>query len=91
MRRDGHPWAVKPPGWIDYAFLGNGSHTRRISDIINKRAEEDASGVEYYGELDGGRERPDGQILKWLISFPKTRGTLPFFCGDVTPRKLRVR
>ncbi|KAJ7891248.1 hypothetical protein B0H14DRAFT_3428563 [Mycena olivaceomarginata] len=35
-KRDSHKWASRAPGWIDYAFLGNGSLTSlgRISDII---------------------------------------------------------
>lgn len=92
VRRDRHPWATKSPGWIDYAFLGNGSQSDSISEIINQRARKDGSGVFYEPEQEGGRSRPDGQVVKWLISFPRqgdVTGT-PFFCGDVTPRYLRV-
>ncbi|KDR81959.1 hypothetical protein GALMADRAFT_240307 [Galerina marginata CBS 339.88] len=92
--RDTHTWAQKSPGWIDFAFLGNGSHkeSESISKTINERGRQDGSGVLYDPEQDGGRTRPDGQILKWLISGPQSdrRGVLPFFCGDVTPRSLRV-
>lgn len=90
--RDAHAWASKSPGWIDFAFLGNGSLETRISDIINARAKLDGSGASYNFEVAGGRERPDGKVLKWVISAPqqKDRGTLPFFCGDVTPREWRV-
>jgi len=92
--RDSHTWAQKSPGWIDFAFLGNGSHveSEKISKTINERGRQDGSGVLYDPEQDGGRTRPDGQILKWLISAPESdrRGVLPFFCGDVTPRSLRV-
>jgi hypothetical protein len=41
--------------------------------------------------------RPDGVEVKWEITTPtrweEKKGTsrLPFFCGDVTPRELRVR
>lgn len=93
QRREAHAWASKSPGWIDYAFLGNGSQSTRISDIINARAKADGSGTVYLPEQSGGRTRPDGVVLKWLISAPKShpRGALPFFCGDVTPRSLRVR
>lgn len=89
-KRENHPWASKEPGWIDYAFLGNGSAEIRISDIINKRASAENSLAFYIREQKGGRRRPDGQVLEWLISAPKERGVLPFFCGDITPRKLRV-
>ncbi|KAJ6546839.1 glyoxalase-like domain-containing protein [Mycena capillaripes] len=88
-QRESHKWAAKAPGWIDYAFLGNGSLTApgRISDIINGRAH----GQLYLDEVPGGRTRPDGEVLKWVISAPaKPNSILPFFCGDVTDRGLRV-
>jgi len=90
-KRDSHRWASKLPGWIDYAFLGNGSLTTdRISDIINEKANETL----YEPEQPGGRTRPDGEVLQWVITAPagsSTRtGILPFFCGDVTPRSRRV-
>ncbi|KAF5386834.1 hypothetical protein D9615_002017 [Tricholomella constricta] len=91
--RDTHEWASKIPGWIDFAFLGNGSLTTRISDIINDRAKQDGSGAFYGPEWAAGRRRPDGKVLKWVISAPSPedkRGTLPFFCGDITPRDWRV-
>ncbi|KAJ7700893.1 glyoxalase-like domain-containing protein [Mycena rosella] len=90
--RDSHKWAARAPGWIDYAFLGNGSLTapNRISDVINGRR--DASDAPLYvDEVPGGRTRPDGEVLKWVISAPaKKDSILPFFCGDVTDRQLRV-
>ena len=57
------------------------------------------SHVNYLKETPGGRKRKDGEILKWLITAPAQvssssgediRGRLPFFCGDLTPRHLRV-
>ncbi|CAA7260890.1 unnamed protein product [Cyclocybe aegerita] len=98
IARESHPWASKHPGWIDYAFLGNGllsPLSSRISTIINARGESEGSGVHYTDEEPGGRTRPDGVALKWLITAPEIekhprRGVLPFFCGDVTPRNLRV-
>ncbi|KAF8808023.1 hypothetical protein BYT27DRAFT_6599035 [Phlegmacium glaucopus] len=93
-QRERHRWATRSPGWIDYAFLGNGSRSDSISEIINQRGREDGSGVFYEPEQEGGRQRPDGKVLKWIISFPRQdeRGITgtPFFCGDVTPRYLRV-
>lgn len=87
-------WATKSPGWIDYAFLGNGSQSDSISEIINQRAIKDGSGVFYEPEQEGGRQRYDGKTLKWLISAPRQEKGgitgIPFFCGDVTPRYLRV-
>ncbi|KAH7890071.1 glyoxalase-like domain-containing protein [Phlebopus sp. FC_14] len=91
QRRDANPWAWKEPGWIDFAFLGSSSVS--IASVINERAERDASGARYVPEVNGGRVREDGKVLKWVISAPDEvhgRGTLPFFCGDVTPREWRV-
>ncbi|KAJ8584049.1 hypothetical protein M405DRAFT_747680 [Rhizopogon salebrosus TDB-379] len=90
-KRDNNPWAWKEPGWIDYAFLGSSSTS--ISKIINARAMREKSQIRYDPEVDGGRERSDGKVLKWQISAPTqeyVRGTSPFFCGDVTPREWRV-
>ncbi|KAI0792704.1 glyoxalase-like domain-containing protein [Abortiporus biennis] len=96
--REKHPWGKKEPGYIDFALLGNNGEPS-IAATINKRAEEDESGVKYEDEVNGGRTRTDGEILKWLITAPSQssaigggdiRGRLPFFCGDLTPRNLRV-
>ncbi|KAH7914079.1 glyoxalase-like domain-containing protein [Hygrophoropsis aurantiaca] len=87
LKRDSNPWAHKPPGWIDYAFLG--SSVTSIAKIINERARTNL----YNNEVNGGRVREDGTVLKWVISAPSEmleRGSAPFFCGDVTPRDLRV-
>lgn len=89
--RESHVWASKLPGWIDFAFLGDSASS--ISKIINERADSEGSGVKYLPEQNGGRKRPDGKVLKWVISTAAVghgRGIVPFFCGDVTPRKWRV-
>ncbi|TFK46356.1 hypothetical protein OE88DRAFT_1638375 [Heliocybe sulcata] len=87
LAQERHPWGHQEPGWIDYAFLGT---SEKLSEVINDRAQHEKSGVEYLPEQPGGRARPDGKVLKWRITAPKTRGTWPFFCGDVTPREWRV-
>lgn len=46
-------------------------------------------GVEIDGPISGGRVRPDGQHIAWQMGFPAA-ADLPFLCGDVTPRTLRV-
>jgi hypothetical protein len=92
QRRDANPWAHKDPGWIDFAFLG--ASATSIARIINARAERDHSGIHYAPETRGGRTRADGRVLEWVISAAegdRFRGTVPFFCGDVTPRGWRVR
>ncbi|KAJ3999686.1 glyoxalase-like domain-containing protein [Lentinula boryana] len=97
LARENHPWALKAPGWIDYSFLGINSETVHIFDIINSRAKEGGDDDLYGPEIPGGRKRPDGQVVKWVITPPRRpaegierRLPLPFFCGDVTPRNLRV-
>ena len=41
------------------------------------------------GPLEGGRVRPDGATLQWRTA-RQASADLPFLCGDVTPRSLRV-
>jgi len=48
-----------------------------------------ARGLALDGPLDGGRVRPDGTPVKWQTGRQATFD-LPFLCGDVTPRELRV-
>ncbi|KAF8626264.1 hypothetical protein AX15_004939 [Amanita polypyramis BW_CC] len=93
QKREDHRWAKVAPGWIDYAFLGNGSQEERISTLINHRAVKEGSDVECPPEEKGGRTRNDGVQLEWLITAPRNlhvQELLPFFCGDITPRELRV-
>ncbi|KAH8824465.1 glyoxalase-like domain-containing protein [Flagelloscypha sp. PMI_526] len=91
-----HRWGNESPGWIDFAFLGTGSTdpSQSISKIINERSNSLGGPPLYEDEVKGGRTREDNVILKWLISAPKRDvapvGRLPFFCGDVTERHLRV-
>lgn len=51
----------------------------------------------YDDPVAGGRQRPDGVEVHWNVTFPRptpegrtTRGEIPFWCHDVTPRTLRV-
>jgi catechol 2,3-dioxygenase-like lactoylglutathione lyase family enzyme len=69
-------------GFVDYALLPT-----TVAEVV---ARAKAGGVAYQGPLDGGRTRPDGQVLQWQIGTPPGPD-LPFLCGDVTPRALRVR
>lgn len=87
LRRDvPHRWAAFAQrgheGFIDFALL-----PRDVSETI---AAARSRGLEYDGPVDGGRLRPDGEQLAWQIGTPRSPD-LPFLCGDLTPRALRVR
>jgi catechol 2,3-dioxygenase-like lactoylglutathione lyase family enzyme len=52
-------------------------------------ADAKARGLLLDGPLDGGRVRPDGEHLRWQTARSPS-ADLPFLCGDLTPRALRV-
>ncbi|MBB5423863.1 catechol 2,3-dioxygenase-like lactoylglutathione lyase family enzyme [Paraburkholderia atlantica] len=68
-------------GFVDYALL-----PQSVASTIAAARER---GLSYDGPLAGGRLRPDGERLEWQIGKPSS-ADLPFLCGDVTPRHLRV-
>lgn len=80
----GHRWWDKTStggGLVDFALLPGAIE----QDIAVARER----GAAYVGPTPGGRLRPDGQQVSWQIGAPPT-ADLPFLCGDVTPRALRV-
>jgi hypothetical protein len=68
-------------GLIDYALLPG--------ETAAAVAAAQARGLHVEGPFAGGRERPDGVRLEWQTAIPGPP-ELPFLCGDVTPRELRV-
>lgn len=84
--RPEHRWArfaaQGHQGFVDFALL-----PPSVGQVV-QRAQ--AGGVAYVGPLDGGRTRLDGEVLRWQIGTPPSPD-LPFLCGDLTPRALRVR
>nr|WKF61860.1 hypothetical protein HUO10_006392 [Paraburkholderia busanensis] len=68
-------------GFVDFALLPHS-----VAATIEAAQER---GVRYEGPIDGGRLRPDGARLAWQIGKPLS-SDLPFLCGDLTPRDLRV-
>lgn len=68
-------------GLIDFALTP--SSTSEVIAVAQTR------GLDMDGPRPGGRQRPDGQEVRWEIGMPTTP-ELPFLCGDVTPRALRV-
>ena len=81
----GHRWGSQAArgycGFVDFALL-----PPSVGAVV---AEAAARGLAYQGPLDGGRLRPDGERLAWQIGTPPAP-ELPFLCGDITPRALRV-
>jgi hypothetical protein len=83
-RKEGHWWGRKPVGTIiDWAVT-----SENVKDV-----EKLADAGYYDTPRSGGRKRADGVDVDWVVTFPKEgteRGSVPFFCHDVTPRDLRV-
>lgn len=74
-------WAAPMEGLVDFALLP-GDIER---DIVRARQR----GLSIDGPFPGGRTRPDGQEVRWQLGIPRTFD-VPFLCGDVTARSLRV-
>ena len=87
-------WTAPGPGerWYDvHAKHGDGLMDFALlpGDTAQAIAEAKARGLELGGPIDGGRVRPDGTQIQWQTGRQATFD-LPFLCGDVTPRALRV-
>ena len=74
-------WQAPMEGLVDFALLS--ADIER--DIVRARQQ----GLQIEGPLPGGRTRPDGLDVRWQLGIPRTYD-VPFLCGDVTPRCLRV-
>ncbi|KAL2069745.1 hypothetical protein VTL71DRAFT_14424 [Oculimacula yallundae] len=98
--REGHVWGDRQNGIIDFALTHpNGDAVVLFSELQQRlkdvKWEEGEIKAEYQAPQDGGRKRPDGIDVKWTVTQPVVdtgyqRGSLPFFCHDVTPRSVRV-
>ncbi|KAF2262007.1 hypothetical protein CC78DRAFT_535243 [Lojkania enalia] len=84
-----HWWGPDPnrKGWIDWCLTTSTSPSSNYEKLKDR----------YQQPINGARMRPDGQEVKWSVTFPKgedggqsVRGKVPFFCHDITPRTLRV-
>lgn len=69
-------------GFVDYALL-----PRDTGAALAAARSRGLDSID--GPLPGGRLRPDGARLEWVTARPATP-SLPFLCGDLTPRALRV-
>ena len=77
-----HTLSAHGEGLVDYALLP--------PDTAQALADAQARGLHTLtGPLDGGRLRPDGARLRWQTARHATPD-VPFLCGDLTPRALRV-
>ena len=74
-------WAAADEGTVDLALLP--------ADTAAEVGRLRRAGLDYDGPLAGMRVRPDGQQVRWEMAVPDGLD-LPFLCGDVTPRRLRV-
>ncbi len=86
-----HRWSAHAArghsGFVDFALLPpDAGVDMGVGAVVDETARR---GLAYQGPFDGGRLRLDGQRLVWQIATPPTPG-LPFLCGDITPRGLRV-
>jgi catechol 2,3-dioxygenase-like lactoylglutathione lyase family enzyme len=69
-------------GFVDYALLPDNV------DVVVAAAQQ--RGLDMADPEPGGRHRPDGARLEWKTA-RSPRSDVPFLCGDVTPRSLRVQ
>ena len=69
-------------GFLDFAVCP--------TDIDAEVAAAREHGLDIALPVPGGRTRPDGERVAWKVARP-AQADLPFFCGDVTPRRLRVQ
>jgi catechol 2,3-dioxygenase-like lactoylglutathione lyase family enzyme len=69
-------------GLVDFALLP--SDTAALARVARERRL-----ATFSGTVDGGRLRPDGVQVRWQTARNAT-ADLPFLCGDLTPRALRV-
>ncbi|KXT11565.1 hypothetical protein AC579_10337 [Pseudocercospora musae] len=89
-KRKGH-WWDKAYGVVDFALTTEDEEFGELGGIKDRLSRTD-TGISYTNPKAGGRERPDGVELQWRVTFPTgtDRGSLPFWCHDVTPRHRRV-
>ena len=96
--RKSHRWGARRPGHIvDWA---NTLHSEDELEAIRDRTKAANTGIQYTSPTPGGRIKPDGTELKWIISSPYLDeaaglsgfegGEAPFWCLDRTPRDNRV-
>ena len=79
--------------WSDvYHSAGEGflDHALLPTDIAADVEAAQGRGLDIENPVPGGRIRPDGERLEWKTARSPSPD-VPFLCGDVTPRRLRVQ
>lgn len=86
-KRKGH-WWDKPFGVVDFALT---TADKLDYQGLVDRLDKSGTGVSFSQPKQGGRVT-NGNEIRWEVTFPTSvpRGHVPFFCEDVTDRKLRV-
>ncbi|KAF1965705.1 hypothetical protein BU23DRAFT_545575 [Bimuria novae-zelandiae CBS 107.79] len=84
-----HWWSpfAASPGWADWCLTNALSPAANYASLTST----------HQPPIHGGRKRADGVDVKWAVTFPAgenggqaSRGKIPFFCHDTTPRSVRV-
>ncbi|XWW99115.1 hypothetical protein V2A60_007123 [Cordyceps javanica] len=95
--RKKHRWGSPPLGEGTVVDWACSLREERQFAQIRRRVTDAQAGFSYGDLTPGGRERPDGTVLRWATGSaanadgtPAFPGTLPFWCLDRTPRGLRV-
>ncbi|KAI0145229.1 glyoxalase-like domain-containing protein [Xylariaceae sp. FL1272] len=89
QKRKGH-WWDKPYGVVDFALTTKPDEPLD-HEALEKRMADLHTPIRYGAPQTGGRAT-GGKEIKWQVTFPEgtERGTLPFWCEDITPREWRV-
>lgn len=92
-------WAVTGPGGEEVAIANHARITREL-DLLQQdeggQGRNPGAKIVYDVPQAGGRTRKDGTKLQWVTTRPKRTDSraiemeVPFFCHDVTERRLRV-
>ncbi len=94
--------AQQRPGSVDNSWkhfvesdAGPCSWAVLSADVQKDVARMKAAGLPTYGPFEGGRKKPDGNVLQWRTAAAGTSltpgATLPFMIEDITPREWRVQ
>lgn len=90
-KKKGHWWGGKTPGTVmDWAL---GSNSIQDVESVRQKLNEVGSEINFAPGKEGARIKPDGVEIQWVVTNPKDgiqRGSVPFWCHDLTDRQLRV-